>query len=135
MNPTQALLQAHFDTLVADPEQWRTLIADELVWELPYAPGLGHPSRLNGRDEVQRHVDWFVAAVEDFRFYDLQIDVLADPGKAVAQVKAEGRIKSTGRLYRQSYVVFVEVQNGRLRFIREYFDPIQAAHALGETIR
>jgi len=38
------LLQRHIQTLVQDNAQWQTLIADDLVWELPYAPALGHPA-------------------------------------------------------------------------------------------
>ena len=30
------LLQRHIETLVADNGQWQTLIADDLVWELPW---------------------------------------------------------------------------------------------------
>ena len=89
------LLQHHFRTLVADNGQWQTLIADDLVWELPYAPVLGHPARLSGRDEVVRHVSWFLGAVENFRFFDLQVHAFADPAGAVGEVKAEGLIKST----------------------------------------
>jgi ketosteroid isomerase-like protein len=135
MNHAQALLQAHFDTFAAAPEKWKSLVSDDIVWELPYAPSLGHPTRLTGRDEVLGHVGWFIGAVQDFRFYDLQINAFADHSKAVAQVKAEGRIKTTGRIYRQTYVLFVEAENGKLRLIREYFDPIQAAHALDDEIR
>ena len=58
------LLQRHLQTLVADPEQWQTLIADDIVWELAYAPALGHPARLSGRREVMRHVAWLLGAVE-----------------------------------------------------------------------
>ena len=53
------LLRRHLQTLVADPGQWQTLIADDMVWELAYAPALGHPARLSGRGEVMRHVAWF----------------------------------------------------------------------------
>ena len=60
------LLQRHFQTLVQDNALWQTLIADDLVWELPYAPAIGHPARLSGRDEVVRHVTWFLGAVENF---------------------------------------------------------------------
>jgi hypothetical protein len=56
-----------------------TLIADDLVWELPYAPAMGHPARLSGREEVVRHVTWFVGAVENFRFYDLKVHAFTDP--------------------------------------------------------
>src|SRR5439155_9175068 len=108
------LLQRHVHTLVADNAQWQTLIADDVLWELPYAAALGHPSRLSGRDEVVRHANWFVGAVENFRFFDLRLHALADPEAAVAEVKAEGVIKATGRTYRQEYVVFLRAAGGRI---------------------
>jgi ketosteroid isomerase-like protein len=128
------LLQRHFKTLVRDNEQWQTLIADDLVWELPYAPALGHPGRLSGREEVERHVTWFVRAVEKFRFFDLKVYALVDPEAAVAEVKAEGLIKPTGRIYLQDYVVFLHTAGGKISFLREYFDPVRAAKALGTPI-
>ena len=91
------LLQHHIHTLVADNGQWQTLIADDLVWELPYAPSIGHPARLSGREEVVGFVTWFLGAVEHFRFFDLTVYACADPDLAVAEVKAEARIKPTGR--------------------------------------
>src|SRR5580765_5481864 len=95
------LLQRHFQTLVADNAQWQTLIADDLVWELPFAPAIGHPARLSGREAVVHHVTWFLGAVENFRFFDVNVYAFADPEGAVAEVKAEALIKPTGRLYRQ----------------------------------
>jgi uncharacterized protein len=128
------LLQRHIQTLVADNVQWQTLIADDLVWELPYAPSIGHPARLAGREEVVGFVTWFLGAVEDFRFFDLQVYALADPDAAVAEVQAEARIKPTGRLYRQAYVVFLQAAGGKIAFLREYFDPVRAAQALDAPI-
>ena len=128
------LLQRHFQTLVADNAHWQTLIADDLLWELPYAPGLGHPARLSGREEVVRHVNWVLGAVENFRFFDLQVHAFADPAAAVGEVKAEGLIKSTGRTYRQDYVLFLRAAGGKIAFLREYFDPTRAAHALNARI-
>jgi ketosteroid isomerase-like protein len=128
------LLQRHIQTLVADNGYWQTLIADELVWELPYAPAIGHPARLSGREEVVRHVTWFLGAVEQFRFYDLTVYACADPDAAVAEVKAEARIKLTGRLYRQEYVVFLRAAGGKIAFLREYFDPVRAAKAMDTPI-
>lgn len=128
------LLQRHIETLVADHAHWQTLIADNLVWELPYAPAIGHPARLSGREEVVHHVTWFLGAVEQFRFFDLRVYACADPDAAVAEVKAEARIKPTGRLYRQEYVVFLRAAGGKIAFLREYFDPVRAAQALDTTI-
>ena len=128
------LLQRHTQTLVDDNSQWQTLIADDILWELAYAPALGHPARLSGRAEVMRHVTWFLSAVENFRFIDPKVYPFADPQAAVAQVRAEGIIKTTGRIYRQEYVVFLRAANGKIVFIREYFDPTRAAKALDTPI-
>ncbi len=128
------LLQRHIQTLVKDNAQWQTLIADDLLWELPYAPAIGHPARLSGREEVVRHVTWFLGAVDNFRFFDLKVYAFADPQGAVAEVKAEGLIKPTGRIYRQDYVLFLRAAGGKIAFLREYFDPVRAAKALDTPI-
>jgi ketosteroid isomerase-like protein len=134
MTTASDLLQWHFQTLVADNEQWQTLIADDLVWELPYGPGIGDPARLVGREEVIRHVTWFLGAVENLRFFDLQVHAFADPEAAVAEVKAEAFIKPTKRSYRQEYVVFLRAVGGKIAFLREYFDPTRAAKAMNKPI-
>ena len=128
------LLHRHFQTLVADNAQWQRLIAEDVLWELPYAPAIGHPARLSGREAVVRHVTWFLGAVENFRFFDLEVHAFADPEAAVAEVKAEALIKPTGRLYRQEYVVFLRAAGGKIAFLREYFDPVRASKALDTPI-
>src|SRR6266576_4347736 len=129
-----ALLQQHIQTLVDDNAQWQKLIADDIVWDLTYAPPLGHPARLSGREEAVRHATWFVGAVENFRFFDLAVHAFADPEGAVAEVKGEGLIKTTGRVYRQDYVVFMRAARSEIAFLREYFDPVRAAAALDTPI-
>jgi ketosteroid isomerase-like protein len=112
------LLQRHFQTLVADNARWQMLIGDDLLWELPYGPAIGHPARLSGREAVVRHVTWFLGAVENFRFFNLTVYPFADPEAAVAEVKAEALIKPTGRIYRQEYVVFLRAASGKIAFLR-----------------
>jgi hypothetical protein len=58
MAVASALLQRHIETLLR-PGEWETLIADGILWELPFAPALGHPGRLEGREAVETHVKWF----------------------------------------------------------------------------
>ena len=135
MTTAADLLQRHFQTLVGDNAQWQTLVADDVVWELPYAAAIGHPAKLSGRKAVVRHVTWFVGAVENFRFYDLKVvHAFTDPEAAVAEVKAEGLIKATGRIYHQDYVLFLRAAGGRIAFLREYFDPVRAAKAMDTPI-
>ena len=128
------LIERHIQTLVDDNAQWQMLIADNILWELAYAPSLGHPAKLAGREEAVRHATWFVAAVENFRFFNLEVHPLADPQRAVAEVKGEGIIKSTGRMYRQNYVIFLRAMDGKIAFLREHFDPVRAAKALNTPI-
>ena len=134
MTTASDLLQRHFATLVADPAAWRELIADDLEWELVYAPSLGHPARLSGREAVEGHLGWFRGAVEDFRFFDLRVYPFADASGAVAEVRAEGLIKTTRRTYRQDYVLFLRAEGGKIVSLREYFDPVRAARALDAPI-
>jgi uncharacterized protein len=58
----------------------------------------------------------------------------SDPEAAVAEVKAEGLIKPTGRIYRQDYVLFLRAVDDKIAFLREYFDPVRAAKALDTPI-
>ena len=67
MSIAAELLQRHIQTLVDDHQKWQTLIADDILWELAYAPSIGHPAKLSGRDEVLHHVRWLLGAVENFR--------------------------------------------------------------------
>src|SRR5437773_9880930 len=100
MSIASDLLLQHFETLVADNARWQTLIADEIVWELPYAPATVHPERLSGREAVVRHVTWFLGTVEKVGFPDVRVHAFADPAAAVAEVKAEGPIHRTRRACR-----------------------------------
>ena len=44
MSIAAELLQRHIQTLVEDHQQCQTLIADNILWELAYAPAIGHPA-------------------------------------------------------------------------------------------
>ena len=118
MTTASNLSQRHFQTLVEDNAQWQTLITDDVVWQRPYAPAIGRPAQLSGWEEVVRHVNWFVGAVENFRFYDLKVHAFTDPEAAVAELKAEGLIKPTGRIYLQDYVLFLRAAGGLASTIR-----------------
>ena len=105
------------------------------MWELAYAPAsaIRRGTLRAGGGGRSRKV---VRAVENFRFFDLRVYAFADPEGAVAEVKAEGRTKSTGRLYRQEILVlFLRAAGGQIMFLREYFlIPVRAAKALDTPI-
>ena len=41
MTVAEDLLRRHIETLVADDARWQTMLADEVVRELPFAPAIG----------------------------------------------------------------------------------------------
>ena len=123
------LLQRHIETLVDDAARWETLIADDILWELAYAPSVGHPARLSGRDEVVRHVPGSEARLTASGS-SIWLFTHSRTKGAVGEVEAEGIVKSTGGVYRQNYVVFLRVADGKIAFICEYFDPVRAAKAM-----
>ena len=135
MTAAEQLLHLHIETLVSDNARWQALLAENVVWELPFAPALGQADRVSGRAEVVQFAAWFVGAVENFRFFDVRVQACADPDAAVAEVKGEGKIKATGRLYRQEYVVFLRAVDGKIGLLREYFDPTRAAKAMAMALR
>ena len=88
-----ALLQQHIQTLVDDNAQWQKLIADDIVWELTYAPSLGHPARLSGREEAVRHATdlwglWRISVSSTSRYMPLPIPKELSPK---SRVKASSR--------------------------------------------
>lgn len=134
MKSATSLLEQHFATLVNNHEQWKELIADGIVWDLPYAPSLGHPDQLAGKEAVIRHAQWFISEVSDFRFFDAQVWALADPAMSAGVVRAKGLVRSTGRPYEQEYVVFLTARDGKIAHLREYFNPVQAAVAFDAPV-
>lgn len=68
------------------------------------------------------------------RSVNQEVHPFADPEAAVARFKAEALIKSTGRAYRQEYVLFLRAAGGKIALLREYFDPTAAAKAMDAPI-
>jgi hypothetical protein len=50
MTVASDLWQQHIQTLLDDNARWQTLIANDLLWDLAYAPAIDHPARLTGRE-------------------------------------------------------------------------------------
>lgn len=124
------LLSLHVNLMLSDPAQWAALFVPDAVWELAFAPSLGHPARLDGVDAIVKHAQWFGKAVNEFRYSNVAIQPFADPTAAVVTMNGEGVIAANGRVYKQEYVVFLRSANGKITYLREYFDPVRAARSM-----
>jgi ketosteroid isomerase-like protein len=136
-NIAYLLLQQHIQTFVDHPDLWQELIIDDTVWELVYAPSLGHPAKLVGKEAVLKHAKWFVSSVAHWKFSNIRLYPVADPNThtAIAEYHGEGLITTTGRQYEQDYLLLLRATaDGKIAFIREYFDPVRAARSMDAKI-
>jgi uncharacterized protein len=77
-----------------------------------------------------RHVTWFRGAVDRFRFFNLAIH----PFEGSYRRSWRGRGGGDHQIYwarlSTELRVFTRVADGKIAFIREYFDPVRAAKAM-----
>jgi ketosteroid isomerase-like protein len=100
----------------------RDLVADDVVMELPFAPGK-MPKRYDGKEAV---VEFQLFARDAFTSFAMQIEAIhetADPRVVIAEHSSSGVVVENGREYRNRYVtVFTFDDQGRVTKWREYYD-------------
>jgi ketosteroid isomerase-like protein len=109
-----------------DWTELRAVCSDDFVLEMPYGDPL---QRLEGLDAYLGYVE---PALEVFRF-ELSIERVhdcLDPDQLIAEYTSEGIATPTGKPYRNGYIGVWRFRGGRLRSLREYFNPAVAAAAL-----
>jgi uncharacterized protein len=99
---------------------------EDVVLELPYADP---PVRLEGKDAIRAHVG---PALETFRFQLHITDVYdcADPDTLVLEYRSDGRVTTTGKEYRNTYIGVLRFRDGLICHQREYYNPVPAGRAL-----
>jgi ketosteroid isomerase-like protein len=100
----------------------RDLMTDDVVMELPFAPGK-MPKRYAGKDAV---VEFQLFARDAFTGFSMEIETIhetADPHVVIAEHSSAGVVVENGREYRNRYVtVFTFDDDGRVKQWREYYD-------------
>lgn len=109
-----------------DVEAALELVADDLVLELPFRSD-GGPRRLVG-DAARRFVRAMPKLFATLPFHDVVVHGALPSGQVVAEYASDGTTVA-GRSYRNSYVAFFGVRDGRIATWREYFDPTAIAAA------
>jgi ketosteroid isomerase-like protein len=118
-----------------DFEVQRELLAEDAVFEMPYAPE-GFQRRFSGRDEIIAFVETIPAIIDAENLHDLRLETYqSDPGEIVAEYRSDMVIKTTGAAYRNEYVSRFTVRDGRITRFAEYYDPIRLVVALGGSVQ
>ena len=111
-----------------DIETLRSLMADDLVLELPFRSG-GFPTTLVGPD-AHGFMRLVKRLFDRMDFYDVVVHGQLPSGVIAAEYKSNGLTK-TGRAYPNVYAAFLEVRDGKVTRWREYFNPDVVTAAMG----
>jgi uncharacterized protein len=123
------LFRTHL-SLMGNPDDG-SIYFDDVVIDLPYAPK-HHTGRLEGKAAVLRFLTNIGVYFDDVSIGEPKIYETSDPNTIIAEYPGSSTSKETGLPYRQNYVSFVTVRDGKIAHIREYYDPIQVLVATGE---
>jgi hypothetical protein len=132
-----AALHAHLDWIARDIERWLALFADDAIVEFPYAPALGMPAALIGKQAIADYFRRTPAVFRGLVFRDLRVYATSSPDVAVAEVHGAATLAPSGRAYEQDYVMLIECRDGRIVRYREYWNSAAALAAFGgrEAVR
>ncbi|MFI6245994.1 nuclear transport factor 2 family protein [Streptomyces sp. NPDC051016] len=116
-------------TAAGRTDEWVKLFAPDGVLEFPYAPA-GVPRRLTGRDALLAHMRTFPETF-DVDFVDLVFHQAVDPGLVIAEFRATGTARPTGKPYEQTCVSVVRTDaDGLITHYSDYWNPLVAVEAL-----
>jgi ketosteroid isomerase-like protein len=136
---SRAALRGWFDTTHAkDLAGVRDLMTDDIVVEIPFSESGrvedGHFRVYSGADEVCGF--WaaaFRAEGESEGMLGTEITMTADG--CVAFVEGRGNLlMSNGRHYRNRYVMRFVFEDGKVKHVREYYNPIVSAYGFRREI-
>lgn len=114
------------------------LMTDDIEISLPFSESgrveAGQFRVFNGKAEVRRFFDSVFALEKESRgLGDAEVTVSAD-GQRVFVEGFGNLTMANGRPYNNRYVFRFDLVHGRIRELREYYNPIVAARAFGRSI-
>jgi hypothetical protein len=126
-------LMGDYQTLIGQRrlDEWIELWAEDGVLEFPYAPA-GRRRAYRGKADILAYMKHATGRVAADSVEQMRISPMQDPGMAVVELSFKGRALANDAPYNQSLVLFFEVQDGKLRRYREYWNPLATIDAIGD---
>jgi ketosteroid isomerase-like protein len=105
-------------------------IADNFVLRLPYAPP-GIPSEFVGRDVAQAALSSSAKNRSRLVLENIKLLRTEDPELLVATANG-GATMGNGKVYRNSYVIFIRIRDGMVIEHTEYLNPMKVIEAFAD---
>jgi hypothetical protein len=97
--------------------RWET---DDIDYRLPWSEG---PTALRGIEAHAKLLAGFAAALTSYEIEVTSLHELGGPTEFVVESTGVGRTRR-GTEYRNDYVQFIGLRDGKIARVREYFNPI-----------
>ncbi len=111
------------------PEEAAAMYADAVAMEFPFAPE-GHTRRLEGREAILGYFGRIKTFADGFTLGEPS--VVETPDGLIARYPGSSTFKDSGLPYRQEYILFMTVEDGKIAHMTEYYDGQRVLRALGE---
>ncbi|MBB5897014.1 DHA2 family methylenomycin A resistance protein-like MFS transporter [Kutzneria kofuensis] len=104
------------------------LLADDVVLEMVYALP-ERRTRWEGREEVSNLYTSVAASITSIEHRDIEVQAFARPGRVLAEYV--GRVTTPDGAHENHYVMIIDVRDGKLIRLREFYDTFAQARSLG----
>jgi uncharacterized protein len=127
----RTLLDGYYSAIVhKDADELAALYAEQAVHEFPLLSPY-FPQQLHGRAAIRSHYAavWKAAPMRLQEVRETALHLTRDPEVIVAEAQLSATTDA-GKHFKLSFVLVVQIQDGRIVHLRDYMDALGAAHAL-----
>lgn len=123
-----------------DVQGMADVLADDIVFEMPFLNLPGLPNRVEGKGTVVEFLEQFLGKEHGmftgWDLHNIRIYPGGEPDLVFAELDGQGVVVKSGYQYRQKYIILFRISDGRISHWREYNNPIplQAAIASVQTV-
>ena len=118
----------------ADPAQYpyETLLADDVVYEFPYADTAAS-TRIEGKRAIANYLRDLAEPTTQWKFSDLRFFRTLEPNVFFVSLNGEAIVRDTGRPYQQTFVIRVAMDGNKISNLYMLWDQKARATAFGRT--
>jgi len=117
-----------------DVQGMADVLADDIVFEMPFLALPGLPNRVEGKGTVVEFLEQFLGKeggmFTGWDLHNIRIYPGGESDLVFAELDGQGVVVKSGYQYRQKYIILFRVSDGRINHWREYNNPIPLQAAI-----
>jgi uncharacterized protein len=99
------------------------LMAEDGVMEFPFARP-DRPKKVSGHSDLAAYLEPLADILAIESFTEPVVHWTLNPKVVILEFSITGRIRGNGQPYNQSYVEVVTIEDGKIKNIRDYWNPL-----------